>query len=78
MISTAILWPLKTSSTTWTTTCATTGSALTTEPIELAGVELGPFEIRLEWTTTGDEPAYRVIAKDPHPAESNRASLIPT
>jgi hypothetical protein len=49
----------------------------TTEPIELAGVALGPFEIRLEWTRTGDEPAYRVIAKDPHPAKSNSSVTHP-
>ena len=38
----------------------------------LEGVYLGPFEIQLQWArvTNGGEPAYRVIAKDPHPAES--------
>jgi hypothetical protein len=43
-----------------------------TEPIVLSGVYLGPFEIRLHWArpTRGDVPMYRVISKDPHPAES--------
>src|SRR6185503_21200255 len=33
---------------------------------------LGPFEIQLQWSRQlqGDAPAYRVLAKDPHPAES--------
>src|SRR6185369_16757988 len=46
--------------------------SVVTEPIVLAGVYLGPFEIRLQWApvTRSDVPAYRVVAKDPHPAES--------
>jgi hypothetical protein len=46
--------------------------SITTEPIVLEGVYLGPFEIQLQWArvTNGGEPAYRVIAKDPHPAEA--------
>ncbi len=46
--------------------------SITTEPIVLEGVYLGPFEIRWYWgqTTRNEEPSYRVIAKDPHPAES--------
>src|SRR6476660_9288449 len=45
--------------------------SVVTEPIVLAGVYLGPFEIRLQWAqpTRSDVPAYRVIAQDPHPAE---------
>ncbi len=48
--------------------------SVTTDPIELEGVYLGPFEIQLYWTRplhTGP-PAYEVVAKDPHPAESRR------
>jgi hypothetical protein len=48
--------------------------SVTTEPIELEGVYLGPFEIQLFWMRplhTGP-PAYEVIAKDPHPCESRR------
>src|SRR3954464_13735040 len=46
--------------------------SITTEPIVLEGVYLGPFKIQLQWARVGNgsEPAYRVIAKDPHPAES--------
>ncbi len=46
--------------------------SVTTEPIELEGIFLGPFEIRFERGrhSNRDSPAYRVIALDPHPAES--------
>jgi hypothetical protein len=46
--------------------------SVTTEPITLSGIYLGPFEIRVSWTTAvrGDSLRYQVIAKDPHPAES--------
>jgi hypothetical protein len=39
--------------------------AVTTEPIELQGIYLGPFEIRLQWTKAA--PSYKVTALDPHP-----------
>jgi hypothetical protein len=42
--------------------------SVTTEPLELEGVYLGPFEIRLNWRR--DALTYRVIASDPHPPES--------
>jgi hypothetical protein len=42
--------------------------SVTTEPIELEGVYLGPFEIRLRWTEPVDAPSYRVVALEPHPA----------
>jgi hypothetical protein len=40
--------------------------SVTTEPIELEGVYLGPFEIRLDWSNLADgHPSnYRVIALD--------------
>ena len=46
--------------------------SVTTEPIVLDGVYLGPFEIRLQWArqSSSGAPTYRVLAKDPHPAES--------
>jgi hypothetical protein len=46
--------------------------SVTTLPIVLQGVPLGPFQIRLHWNqiAQGDTPAYRVIAKEPFPAES--------
>jgi len=45
--------------------------SVVSDPIVLAGVYLGPFEIRLKWAqlSRGDVPVYRVIARDPHPAE---------
>jgi len=45
--------------------------SVTTESIELNGIYLGPFEIRLDWGRAlgRNDPAYRVIATDPHPAE---------
>ena len=44
--------------------------SVTTEPIALEGIYLGPFRIRLEWQRIGADQAYRVIAQDPHPCES--------
>lgn len=46
--------------------------SVTTDAIVLEGVYLGPFEIQLQWfrPLQGSAPAYRVVAKDPHPAES--------
>jgi len=46
--------------------------SVSTEPIQLAGIYLGPFEIRLDWgrPLSADGPNYRVIAQEPHPAES--------
>ena len=44
-----------------------------TGPIELEGVYLGPFEIRLNYANLNmyNGAPYRVIAKDPHPAFTN-------
>src|SRR4051812_48136336 len=44
--------------------------SVTTEPIVLHGVYLGPFEIQLKVGRAGCDPSYQIIAKDPHPAES--------
>jgi hypothetical protein len=46
--------------------------SVTTEPIELEGIYLGPFEIRLNWgqPLSRDTAAYRLIAKEPHPASA--------
>jgi hypothetical protein len=46
--------------------------SVTTEAITLQGLYLGPFEIRLDLRQLGLENAasFRVIATDPHPAES--------
>ncbi len=43
-----------------------------TEPIELEGVDLGPFDIALHWTDIGrDFAAYSVIAVDPVKADGD-------
>jgi len=44
--------------------------SVTTEPIELDNVYLGPFEIRLFWAAPGFDHGfyYRVVASDPQPA----------
>eukprot|EP00913_Durusdinium_trenchii_P010894 g10223.t1 len=43
----------------------------TTEPIVLEGTDLGPFEIQLNWTGSGDPLVYRVLACEPRPAASS-------
>lgn len=42
--------------------------SVTTRPITLLGHDLGAFEVRLDWQRLQREPAYRVLARDPHPA----------
>jgi hypothetical protein len=49
--------------------------SVTTEPITLRDIYLGPFEIRLDWGRADPDAAYRIIAREPHPAES-RANCI--
>jgi hypothetical protein len=44
--------------------------SVNTEPIELAGIYLGRFKIRLEIGRTG-LPDYRVVALEPNPASSD-------
>src|SRR5688500_553350 len=44
--------------------------SVTTEPITLRDIYLGPFEIRLDWGRADTDAAYRIIAREPHPAES--------
>jgi len=39
-----------------------------TEPIELEGIDLGPFEIQLRWTALPDPRCYSVVALQPHPS----------
>ena len=53
--------------------------SVTTEPIELDGVYLGPFEIQLDWgdLTGGHPDNYRVIALDAHPAATNDSVTHP-
>lgn len=53
--------------------------AVTTEPIELEGIYVGPFKIELDWSDLleGHPQNYRVIAMEPHPAESNDSVTHP-
>jgi hypothetical protein len=53
--------------------------SVTTEPIELQGIYLGPFEIRLGWNRVADAngAAYRVVASEPHPAASRETVTHP-
>jgi len=50
-----------------------------TEPIELEGVHLGEFGIRLDWgnLVNGHPENYCVVALDPHPASSNESVTHP-
>jgi hypothetical protein len=40
---------------------------VTTAPIELEGIDLGPFQIRLDCEKLASSPAYRVVALDANP-----------
>lgn len=53
--------------------------SVTTEPIELEGVYLGPFEIRLDWSdlAAGHPHNYRVTAVDANPAAANESVTHP-
>lgn len=53
--------------------------SVTTESIELEGVQLGPFEIRLDWSdpARGHPYNYRVVAVDPNPAASDESVTHP-
>ncbi|MCA9177986.1 MAG: hypothetical protein KDB14_26160 [Planctomycetales bacterium] len=44
--------------------------SVTTDRIELQGIDLGPFRICLDWSQLADDPSYRVIALEPRPAAS--------
>lgn len=48
-----------------------------TEPIELEGIDLGRFEIRLDWGELRSSLPYRVVALDPNPAASNDSVTHP-
>jgi len=55
--------------------CETQDIAVVTDPIELEGVFLGDFEIRLHTASIGEaklHTALSIVALDPHPAASNR------
>lgn len=48
-----------------------------TEPITLDEIELGPFEIRLNWTQLALSHPYEVLALQPHPAGDSRDTTHP-
>ena len=45
--------------------------AVVTEPIVLRGIDLGRFEICLEWDGPAPGDLYRLVALDPNPASAN-------
>jgi hypothetical protein len=51
--------------------------SVVTEPIELKEIELGRFEILLEYRNLGLTRPYRVIALDPHPAAGESSTTHP-
>ncbi|WP_068133568.1 hypothetical protein [Roseimaritima ulvae] len=51
--------------------------SVTTGPIELQGVYLGPFQIVLDCDYLGESRSYRVIATDPHPAATCDSTTHP-
>ena len=51
--------------------------SITTEPIVLHDIELGRFQVRLDWSRLGRHQPYRVVALDPHPAAANEAVTHP-
>ena len=53
--------------------------SVTTEPIDLEGVYLGPFEVLLDWSDLpeGHPHNYRVIAQDANPATINDSVTHP-
>jgi hypothetical protein len=50
---------------------------VTTEPVELEGVYLGRFQIRLSWHNLRSAQPYRVVALEPAPAASNSSVTHP-
>jgi hypothetical protein len=51
--------------------------SVTTEPIVLEAIDLGPFEIRLHWDRIGDRRPYEVVALEPNPAGESADTTHP-
>jgi hypothetical protein len=51
--------------------------SITTEPIFLEEIGLGPFEIRLHWDRIGERRPYEVVALDPNPARESGDTTHP-
>ena len=50
---------------------------VTTEPIVLEGIDLGRFDIRLDWNRSSSSSPYRVVALEPNPAAANESVTHP-
>jgi hypothetical protein len=51
--------------------------SVTTEPIVLEDIDLGPFEIRLHWDRIGERRPYEVVARRPNPAGESSDTTHP-
>ncbi|HEV3300644.1 MAG TPA: hypothetical protein VG055_13435 [Planctomycetaceae bacterium] len=51
--------------------------SVTTEPIVLEEIDLGPFEIRLHWDRVGERRPYEVVAREPNPAGESSETTHP-
>ena len=51
--------------------------SVTTEPLILEGIHLGPFQIRLDWQQLKATHPYRVVALEANPAASNEEITHP-
>ena len=51
--------------------------SVTTSDVILGGIDLGRFQIELDWRKLPDSTAFRVIALDPNPADSNESVTHP-
>jgi hypothetical protein len=51
--------------------------SITTEPIVLEEIDLGPFEIRLHWDRIGERRPYEVVAREPNPAGESSETTHP-
>jgi len=51
--------------------------SVTTEPIVLEEIDLGPFEIRLHWDRIGERRPYEIVAREPNPAGESSKTTHP-
>jgi hypothetical protein len=51
--------------------------SVTTDRIVLEDLDLGEFQIRLDWHRLDSSSAYRIVALDPHPAAKNEGVTHP-
>jgi hypothetical protein len=51
--------------------------SVTTEPIVLEEIDLGPFQIRLHWDRIGERRPYEVVALEPNPAGESSETTHP-